>query len=112
VPVQVQATGVWLRYKDDTSGKYFFYNNWTKDVVWVLPLGATSIEWDDPNVQWNTEARFQIIKPYLVSWFYCSCLQHVVACRGLDASGAERVGVLENTVRRTDLGSAFKVYPH
>jgi hypothetical protein len=27
VPVQVQATGVWLRYKDDTSGKYFFYNN-------------------------------------------------------------------------------------
>jgi hypothetical protein len=67
VSVQVQATGVWLRYKDGTSGKYFFYNNLTKDVVWVLPVGATYIEWDDPNVQWNTEARFQIINPYLVS---------------------------------------------
>ena len=67
VPVQVQATGVWLRYQDGTSGKQFFYNHLTKETVWDLPPGATSIDWDDPNVQWNTEARFQIINPYLVS---------------------------------------------
>jgi hypothetical protein len=67
VPVQVQATCVWLRYEDGTSGKHFFYNHLTKDVEWVLPVGATYIEWDDPTVQWNTEARFQIINPYLVS---------------------------------------------
>jgi hypothetical protein len=67
VPVQVQATGVWLRYKCDGSEKHYFYNNVTKEVVWVLPVGATSIDSDDPEVMWETEARFQIINPYLVS---------------------------------------------